>query len=61
MKTNHRTCQRTGCKATCHGATSRCLKHLLEMREYNRARYRAANGIPIDAPLSKRGRPRDAK
>jgi hypothetical protein len=27
-------------------------------RESNRARYRAAHGIPLDAPLDRRGRPR---
>jgi hypothetical protein len=35
-----------------------CYKHTLEARKRNRNRVRQIAGIPFDAPLSKRGRPR---
>lgn len=38
-----------------------CAKHTIDMRENTRAYYRAKNGIPLDAPLIKSGRPRRMK
>ena len=35
-----------------------CARHQAYERVRNRNRYRKAKGIPLDAPLSTRGRPR---